>query len=236
MRKRFGMAVVAVGLLQGVATAQDVFTLKYTMTSQGVKTFINAPLQHGRSLNTGSNYWLIEVDPAPAGVENYLILFGPDPSQTGSTAGLGTIRNSTFATARQELVVQDGIAYFWGPHPYGGTEGGSGVGEGTIFVIQGRPDEDEEDKDDRFIYLDLHTDDAPLPKLTVYKMGDNTVKVELDTINTYVNIKDGGDMTGVTSKSLRPKTAIRNMLWDVVKLVEKAWEDDEFEIGRPLPY
>ena len=233
---RMGMAVVAVGLLQGVAAGQDEFKLKYTMTVDGVKTEINAPLQHGRDLNTGSSYWLIEVDPAPVGVENYLILFGPDPSQTGATAGLGTIRDSIHTPARQELVVQDGVAYFFGPRPYGGTDGGSGVGEGTIFVIQGRPKDDGDPRDDRFIYLDYHTDVTPLPKVIVYKFNDAGKQVELDDINTCVNIKDDGVMTGVAPKSLRPKTAIRNMLWDVVVLVDLVEEPVNFPIKRPLPY
>jgi len=217
MRVRIGMAVVAVGFLQGVAAADDVFTLEFTMTPgpAWVKTEINAPLQHGRPLRTGLNWWIIHVDRGGPEEENYRIVFGPDPSPTTSTEGQGFIRDAVHDSDHQELVVQDGVAYFFGPRPYGGSDGGSGVGEGTIFVVQGRPGGDE----DRFIYLDTH---GGSPKLVVHKHDDKNEKVEIPTVNRYVEVPDDDDVTGLPIKNLRNKETIRNMLWEVVKAADQA--------------
>jgi hypothetical protein len=220
------MAVVAVGLWQGVATAQNVFTLKFTMTTDGTRTDINAPLQHGRPLNTGANYWIIHVNKGGPENENYYILFGPDPTPLASAAGTGIIRDSTADPQNQELAVVDGIAYIVGFHrPYGGSDGGSGVGEGTIFVVQGRPGLGEAD---RFVLLDK--EGAQQGKLTVYKHNDTSKKKDISDINEFINVPDDGEVTGATPTSVRDDQEIRDMLWEVVKLADLA------DLRRPVPY
>jgi hypothetical protein len=222
------MAVVAASLLPGTATAadQDEFTLVFVMTPTGERTDVGAVLEHNRPLSTGLNYWVIHVVPHGEGAEEYDILFGPDPSLTTNEAGAGEIRNSEADETHQELGLESGIAYYIGSQPYGGSNGGSGVGEGTIFVIQARPT----DEDGRFIFLD--TEGTPNASLTVHSRAASPTPptVVVDKVNKYVQVPDDGDLSGVTQKNVRGKQSIRDMLWEVVKLVDLAG------LARPLPY
>ncbi|MHC4217200.1 MAG: hypothetical protein ACYSU7_01980 [Planctomycetota bacterium] len=225
---RIGMALVAVSLFHGTATAanQDEFTLVFVMTPTGERTVVNAVLEHNRPLSTGQNYWVIHVVPHGENAEEYDILFGPDPQTTTNEAGAGIIRDSAAGDTHQELGLESGIAYYIGSRPYGGSDGGSGVGEGTIFVIHARPI----DEDGRFIFLD--TEGTATAKLTVHSRAPSPTppSVVVDKVNKHVQVPDDGDLSAVNPKKVRGKQSIRNLLWEVVKLVDLAG------LGRPLPY
>ena len=228
---RIGTALIAVGLFHGAAAAADEFRHMFTLNSDGqIVRVVDEPLPHGDLLKTRGDYWIIHVTRVVGegeSPEDYYILFGPDPTPTTTSAGLGIIRPSTDNPAHQELAVSDGIAYIIGlglQRPYGGTDGGSGVGEGTIFIVQGRSGT----ATDRFIFLDTHG--ASGAHVRVFKKNVKAQERQILEINQYLEIPNTGNMSGITAQPLRNEIGIRDMVWRVVKLADMAGLD------RPLPF
>ncbi len=169
-------------------------------------------------------YWIIQVRKGgPTNPPSYKILFGGDPRDPISV-GTAKIVNSVPTSGAQELLVTQGAAYFFGTYPYGGTDGGSGVGSGTKFVVWARP------MDDYFVYLE---EDDPHHYLRVYRRDDSNLansRVIAD-INWYLRVSDTGptDVARVVER-IGPLDDLRRVTWEIVVLASQAG------LERPLPY
>ncbi len=136
-------------------------------------------------------YWVIQVTKTGGGT--YCILFGPDPSIPGAR-GRAIIRDCTYplALGHQELAVIEGVSYYAGTQPYGGTQGGSGYSEGTKFIAFGRSGSGG--GDDVFILEGL----SSAYPLRVYPAGnpDPAKSKPISTVGHYLEVPDNGYLVG----------------------------------------
>jgi hypothetical protein len=165
-------------------------------------------------------YWVIEV--TKTGSPAYSVVVGPDPTGSSNLAAHFIIRACARDSTIKELAVTEGIGYFAGTAPYGGTQGGSGYSEGSKFMVLGRS---AGSTDDVFIFLEK-TDDKPL---RVYNIGDtNATPVSISARNYYLLVPDTGDFSGRTPRSLfnglGPTTTIRKAKSMTIDIVDEAAE------------
>lgn len=169
-------------------------------------------------------YWVLGVKEEGAQAFSYYILFGPDPDST-ATPGRGATRVSSAGTGALELYVIDGVAYFFttqpNVHPYGGTNGGSGVGDGTGFTVWSRANDD-----DYFVCLEGSG-------VVVHPKAPGAMQDV--PINWYLRVPDNGTLgTNVPTvvTRLQALNSLRNRTWLTIVLAAQA----SVGIRRPLPY
>ncbi len=225
-----GAAIAATMPADAFARAADVFEKIGTYHRlTGYVPNNPEPLDHYAPTNkihsTGPGvYWIIQVRKGgPQNPPSYKIFFGGDPRDPNAV-GTAKIVDSVPTSGSQELLVMEGAAYFFGTYPYGGTNGGSGVGSGTKFVVWARS------MDDYFVDLE---EDAPHHYLRVYRRDDsNTANSRvIADINWYLRVPDTGptDVARVVGR-IAPLDDLRSVTWETIVLVSKAG------LERPLPY
>lgn len=220
-----GAAVAALCLTHGASAAEDLFIVIKKMLKDGTvmpgagQTLKKAD---GQVSTKANEYWQILV--TRDGLLPYMILFGPDPN-ADDTTGTCYIRDCAASPQHQELVVKKGAAYFIGSQPYGASDGGSGVGEGTKFVVQVPVADDTA----TFVYLDEDDGDY----MTVYNATDTRERQSITEINHYSQVADSGAISGTVpppTRNLPAGDPIRTGLWKLVVIV------DLFGIEKPDPY
>lgn len=201
------------------AVAADTFTRIGKFRPGGTLVAEELVLLHDVRYTTGVNqYWIIKVQGTrgPQAFE-YCIVFGPDPT-TNDKKGTMIITDSTQYPANQELSVLSGAAYFAGTYPYGGTQGGSGTSDGTLFMTYGR--NGGSSLDDVFIYFN----DGTTHGIDVYKAGDSAQAKSKDItlVNHYLLVPDNGDMTNKSQQPLNtgPQYIQDAAFWMIVRAAE----------------
>ncbi len=179
---RVAALVAAMFLLQGVR-AETVFETIATFQTGGDLVVPKDPVLLGATTHATAEgeYWIIRVK--RDGAIDYFIIFGPDPS-TGGT-GRAQIRVCYLPAGggqEHELAVTDGIGYFAGTNPYGGTQGGSGYSEGSIFIVVGCPDASDQDS---FIYLSQ----TGINPLIVRRTFSATPDAMVPSIDGYLDVQ-----------------------------------------------
>ncbi len=192
-------------------------------------------------------YWVISVETAKPGgsLYNYCVIAGPDPSANGAR-GEFVIRNSTKYPSHQEVAITKGVAYYSSigdaQYPYGGTQGGSSVGEGTIFMAYGRTGAITSDV---FVLFD-DDDGIHIGSLRIWPKGndDDNVAKCLSLANHYLVVADAPtDLSDhVESKVTKDggDESIRKAILGTFTLVDFALKQDatlrDIGLDRPLPF
>lgn len=228
-RLLIGVALAAATAADPAATAATTFFRTHTF-KKGDTALKAAPLLLDHNIQHVTDpgvFWVIAVtNPPPE--QPYWIVFGPDPrGDPSNRRGSARIRNSYADPTgqHQELFVEDGFAYFFGTYPYGGTQGGSGVGHGTIFLVWARP----ANQTDYFVYLDPDGG----PRMTVTTPPNPPASLDITQVNHYVEISDTGAFA-TPSPVLVPRTTLkplRDIIWEMMKFTDL----DPAYLRRPIP-
>lgn len=104
---------------------------------------VDIPLGSGSSYSFTTTDAYLKIQVSRSDHTSFDILLGPDPDTGGAASGY------VYGSPSLELYVLQGVAYFAGTRPYGGTTGGAATSDGSIFVIQKRAA-----GVDRFAFLD----------------------------------------------------------------------------------
>lgn len=213
-----GALLAALFVADGAVLA-DTFTRIGKFRVGGPLIVQEVELTHDVQYTTGiRQYWIIKVQGTRAAQAfEYCIVFGPEPTKDDE-GGTMTIKDSVQYPANQELSVISGAAYYAGTYPYGGTQGGSGAGEGTIFMTYGR--NRGSSLDDVFIYFN----DGTTGGIDVYKKGDPDPAKSRDItlVNHYLLVPDNGDMTNKSQQPLNtgPQYIQDAALWMISRAAE----------------
>ena len=177
-----------------------------------------------------NEYWKIRVT---RGTDVYYIMFGPDPlavADGDDPIGKGEIRTCAADPTHHEFAILDGVGYFGGTRPYGGSEGGSAIGEGSIFIVQGIPDDPPGNpQDDYFVYLD----EGVGTYMTVHNKNVLLQSQAITEINEYSTVEDDGTIIGPVPTKVATLSGlhdIRRRNWETLKCA------DAIGLPRPVPY
>ncbi len=196
---RIAALLAALFILTGAASAQT-FTRVARFKPGDSLTQVSESLEpefytaQGGYMPPGE-YWVIKV--VTAANQEYCIVVGPDPNLSSNARGHFRIRTSAY-TGIQELSVFEGVAYFAGIQPYGGTQGGSGYSDGTIFMVLGQGS----GADDVFIFLEALDEQQQLHDLDILDYFGATTSKSIDARNHYLQVRDDGNLGSSSQRSL----------------------------------
>lgn len=234
----------ALFVVPGKSHGADIFNKIATFQRNDYTSFATVspavPLQHYVELQTNPNqYWVVEVI-RPTGGTRYCMVVGPDPTGPSSARGIMIIRDSTkYGPEHQELAIITGIAYsasVTGQHPYGGTQGGSGASEGTLFMTYGQAG------NDYFILFDQGSGAAE--KLKIWPVGNsnNADSTTLEPAGYFLEVPDTvttlngappTEITKTTQASLR-RTMFRTLVQVDIAVAGLGSACPELELPKPF--
>jgi hypothetical protein len=186
-------------------------------------------------------YWVVRVTRDSS--TKYCIIIGPEPTNDQAT-GEFIIRGSVKYPGGRELAVIEGVAYYAGAadqYPYGGTQGGSGVGEGTFFMAYGRPGGSSD-------YIILFENGIAGTSVEVSPAGQpyaSGTSFELKPANHYLRLEDNNTSIGAENLHAITKYStpapVRDVMFRTVAQVDIALRraptlKTSLGLDRPLPF